>query len=143
MSVEPTPHDYHTITPFLMVEGASRLIEFLKAAFQATELMRFNQPDGRVMHAQVKIGDSIVMMGDALESCPPMPVSLYLYVADVDATYRAAMNAGSESLSEPADQFWGDRIAGIKDPAGNKWWIATHVENVDVEELTRRAQTQE
>lgn len=139
MSVEPIPRDYHTITPFLMVDGATRLIEFLRIAFQATELMKFLEPDGRVMHAQVKIGDSIVMMGDAKKGYPPMPVVLYLYVTDVDATYRAAMDAGAESVTEPMDQFWGDRVAGIKDPAGNTWWIASHVEDVDLEELTRRA----
>jgi PhnB protein len=140
MPVKPIPEGYHTVTPFPVVKGAPRLIEFLKAAFGATELMRIHQADGSVMYAEVKIGDAIVMMGEAMEGHPPMPGSFYLYTPDADATYRSAMEAGGVSLAEPAHQFWGDRLAGVKDPVGNVWWIATHVEDVAPEELARRAQ---
>jgi PhnB protein len=138
MSVKAVPDGFHSITPFFSVNGASRLIEFLKAAFGATELMRIPGPDGGVMHAELKIGDSIVMIGEAMKDQPVMAASLYLYVPDTDATYRMALGAGGASLEEPADQFWGDRVASVKDPTGNAWWIATHVEDVDQEELERR-----
>jgi len=138
MSVKAVPDGFHSITPFFSVNGASLLIEFLKAAFGATELMRIPGPDGGVMHAELKIGDSIVMIGEAMKDQPVMAASLYLYVPDTDATYRMALGAGGESLEEPADQFWGDRVASVKDPTGNAWWIATHVEDVDQEELERR-----
>ncbi|MBI4963293.1 MAG: VOC family protein [Desulfomonile tiedjei] len=139
MSVKPIPEGFRSITPFLVVKGASGLIDFLKTAFGATELFRMDHPDGSVMHAEITIGDSIVMLGEAMKEFPPIPCMLYLYVADVDATYRAALDAGAESMEEPKDQFWGDRAAGVTDPAGNKWWIATHVEDVVPEELARRA----
>lgn len=139
MSVKPIPEGFHTVTPFLCVEGVPRLIEFLKAAFSATELMKINAADGHPMHAQVKIGDSIVMMGEAMGGCPVITASCYVYVRDVDATYKAAVNAGGVSVMEPADQFWGDRMACVKDPTGNQWSIATHVEDVAPDELTKRA----
>ncbi|MGH8657077.1 MAG: VOC family protein [Gammaproteobacteria bacterium] len=133
------PDAYQTVTPFPLVKGAPRLIKFLKAAFDATELMRFHEPDGSVVHAEVKIGDSIMMIGEAMEGVPPMPASLHLYVVDADATYRAALTAGGESLKQPINRFWGDRTAGIKDPAGNKWWITTQVE-VAPDEIARGTQ---
>lgn len=140
MPVKPIPDGYHTITPFLSVKEVPRLIEFLKAAFGATELMTVYHQSGSVMHAEVKIGDSIVMMGEAMEECSPSSGSFYLYVPDSDATYRAALDAGGESVMEPTDQFWGDRAAAIKDAAGNTWFVATHVEDVGAEELARRVQ---
>ena len=140
MPVKLMPEGYHTVTPLLSVKGAGRLIDFMKKAFGATEIYRFPAPDGSVMHAELKIGDSIVMLGEAMKGASPMPISLYLYMQDVDATYRAAMDAGGESLEGPTDEFWGDRVATIKDFAGNKWWIATHVEDVSAGELSRRAQ---
>lgn len=140
MPVKPIPEGYHTVTPLLSVKGADRLIDFMKKAFGATEIYRFPAPDGSVMHAEIKIGDSIVMLGEAMEGFATMPMSLYLYLKDVDATYRKALDAGGESVEGPADQFWGDRVATIKDFAGNKWWIATHVEDVSADELGRRAQ---
>lgn len=139
MAVKPIPEGFHTVTPYLVVEGVTGLLDFLKAALGATEIERTSDGTGRVMHAQVRIGDSMVMMGEAMEGFPPMPSSLYLYVPDTDALYHQAIQAGGESLMEPADQFYGDRNAGIKDPSGNKWWIATHVEDVPPEELARRA----
>jgi PhnB protein len=140
MPVKPIPEGYHTVTPLLSVKGAARLIDFMKKAFGAAEVYRFPAPDGSVMHAELKIGDSVVMLGEAMGDAPPMPIALYLYIEDVDKTYKAALDAGGESLDGPTDQFWGDRVATIKDFAGNKWWIATHVEDVDADELTRRAQ---
>ena len=97
------------------------------------------RPDGTIMHAEVRIGDSRVMMGEPMGSCQPMFGSLYLYVHDVDAVYKRALQAGATSTSEPADQFYGDRSASIKDPVGNQWWIATHKEDVPPEEIARRA----
>ncbi|MDY0042148.1 MAG: VOC family protein [Desulforhabdus sp.] len=139
MPVKPIPEGFHTITPLLSVKGAARLIDFLAAAFGAEELYKLPTADGSVMHAELKIGDSILMLGEAMEGFSTMPASLYLYVPDVDAVYRAALDAGGESLEAPTDQFWGDRVASIKDFAGNRWWIATHVEDVESEELARRA----
>ncbi len=142
MPVRPMPEGFHTVTPFLSVKGIAGLIEFLKTVFGATELMRFLHSDGTVMHAEVKIGDSIVMMGEAIEGYPVSAAMLYIYVSDADATYQAALDAGGQSIAEVADQFWGDRAGGIADPTGNKWWIATHVEDVGPEELARRVQAQ-
>lgn len=140
MPVRPIPEGYHAVTPLLAVKGAMRLIDFLKAAFGAVELSRFAAPDGTLMHAELKIGDSIVMLGEAMEGSPSMPASLYLYVLDADATFRAALDAGGESMEEPADRFWGDRMGLIRDFAGNRWWIATHLEDIDSDELERRVQ---
>ena len=97
------------------------------------------RPDGTIMHAEVRIGDSLVMMGEPMGDGQPLFGSLYLYVHDVDAVYKRALQAGATSTSEPADQFYGDRSAGIKDPVGNQWWIATHKEDLPPEEIARRA----
>lgn len=140
MPVKPIPEGFHTVTPLLSVKGAARLIDFMKKAFGATEIYRFPSPDGSVMHAELKIGDSIVMLGEAMKEAPPMPMALYLYVDDADAIYRKALDAGGESIGGPENMFWGDRVATVKDFAGNKWWIATHVEEVSADELSRRAQ---
>lgn len=139
MPVKRIPEGYHAVTPLLSVKGAAQLIDFMKKAFGAVEVYRFPAPDGTVMHAEMKIGDSVVMLGEAMQGSAAMPASLYVYVQDADATYRAALEAGGKSVEGPADQFWGDRVASITDFAGNKWWIATHVEDVDADELTRRA----
>ena len=139
MAVKPIPDGYHSVTPYLSVPGATKLLDFLKQAFEAQELHRMPRPDGAIMHAEVRIGDSRVMMGEPMGSAQPMFGSLYLYVHDVDAVYKRALQAGATSTSEPADQFYGDRSAGIKDPVGNQWWIATHKEDVPPEEIARRA----
>ncbi len=136
-SVRPIPEGYHTVTPYLVVPGLARVIDFMKQALGATEIGRFEQ-EGRIMHAEVKIGDSIVMMGEPHGDIEARPAVLHLYVADTDATYRRALDAGATSLREPADQFYGDRSGGVKDPAGNQWWISTHVEDVSPEEMDRR-----
>jgi PhnB protein len=140
MSVKPIPDGYNTATPYLVLEGASKLIDFLKQAFMATEIYRMTRPDGKVGHAEVKIGDSVIMLGDMGGKWKSMPSSIYLYVPNIDATYRQAVEAGAISLMEPADQFYGDRSAGVRDPFGNHWFIATHIEDVSAEELTRREQ---
>src|SRR2546423_1396839 len=133
------PDAYHTVTPYLTVQGVAELLDFVKAAFGAEEIERMPGPEGRVVHAEVRIGDSVVMMGEAPDASKVMPAMLYLYVPDTDATYRAALAAGAESVMEPADQFYGDRNAAVQDASGNQWWIATHVEDVSPEEMARRA----
>jgi len=139
MSVKPIPEGYHTITPFLTVPGAVELIEFLKMAFDAREKERIMMPNGSLAHAEVWIGDSIIMLGEPMgEDCVSMPGAFYLYVADMDTVYKRALEAGATSTMEPADQFWGDRLAAVKDRFGNVWNLATHVEDVSAEELQRR-----
>jgi uncharacterized glyoxalase superfamily protein PhnB len=141
MAAKPIPEGYRTVTPYLMVDGASTVLEFVKRAFGAEETFRMDTPDGRVGHAEVRIGDSIVMLADAAtgDQGRPMPAVLHLYVEDADKTYHQALEAGALSLREPANQFYGDRSAGVRDPVGNHWWIATHVEDVPPEELASRA----
>ena len=138
MAVKAIPEGYHSVTPYLTVQGAATLLDFLKQAFAATELHRMTRPDGTVGHAEVRIGDSVVMLAEARDEWQPMPGALYLYVHDTDAAYQRALQAGATSLMEPADQFYGDRNAGVKDPVGNHWWIATHKEDVSPEELAKR-----
>ena len=139
VNVKPIPDGFHTITPYLTVPGVAKLIDFLKQAFDAKEIERMQRPDGTVQHAEVKIGDSIVMMGEPQGQCTARPGTLYVYVDDVDSTYRRAIDAGARSLTEPADMFYGDRNAGVEDPSGNNWWIAKHIEDVSAEELQKRA----
>jgi len=141
MAVKPIPDGYHSVTPYLVVQGVAKLIDFLKQAFDAKEIERMAGPDGSVMHGEVRIGDSVVMMGEAWGESKPIAAALYLYVNDTDVTYRRALQAGATSLREPADQFYGDRSGGVKDPAGNQWWIDTRKEDVSPEELARRAET--
>jgi PhnB protein len=131
------PEGFHTVNPYLVVNGAAEVIEFLRQAFEAKEVgERFKGPDGKIMHAAVQIGDSIVEVGDAAE---PMPMNLHMYVDDVDIMYRRAIAAGAVSVREPTTTFYGDRSAGVKDPGGNNWWLACQVEDVSSEELMRRA----
>lgn len=141
MAVDPIPKGHHTVTPYLTVPGVARLIEFAVEAFGAVEVGRMQTPDGVVLHAQIRIGDSIVMLGEPSPAVPRINGRLYLYVKDVDATYRRALKAGATSLREPADQFYGDRNAAVTDPSGNMWNIATHVKDVSMEELQRFAQS--
>lgn len=138
MSVKHIPEGYHSITPLLMVKNAAGFIEFLSKAFNGKQKSRHDSPDGKIMHAEVVIGDSIIMLGDATDKYPAMPGMLYLYVEDVDVTYKHALLAGGKSLREPTDEFYGDRSSGIADEFGNQWWIATHVEDVSPEEMKRR-----
>ena len=132
MAVKPIREGFHTVTPYLMVREAVKLIDFVKQAFAATELFRGTGSAGGI-HAEVRIGDSMVMIGGAgTWNGEPMPAAIYLYMDDVDAVYKRALQAGAASLSEPADQPYGDRIAGVKDPFGNVWYIATHIEDVQL-----------
>lgn len=138
--VNPIPPGFHTVTPYLIVQGAERLIEFLKQAFGAEEIFRTNQPDGTVGHTQMQISDSMIELAEGNERWKALPCALHLYVPDTDATYRRAMAAGATSLIEPEDAFYGDRTAGVADPSGNQWFIATRQEDLTHEEMTRRAQ---
>jgi uncharacterized glyoxalase superfamily protein PhnB len=137
---KPIPEGYHTLTPHLIVQGASKLLDFVKQAFDAEEKYSLPGPDGTIMHAEVKIGDSMVMIGEATGEWKAMPASLALYTDNADAVYKRALEAGATSIRKPADQFYGDRSGGVKDPAGNHWWIATHIEDVPPEELKKRAE---
>lgn len=138
MTVKPIPEGYRAVTPYLVVKGAAQLIDFMKQAFDAEETSRMTYPDGSVSHAEARIGDSMIMLGEAAGDIEPMPAMLHLYVEDVDAVYKQAVAAGAEPLREPENQFYGDRTGGVKDAAGNQWWIATHIEDVSPEELARR-----
>jgi PhnB protein len=140
MAVKPIPDRYHSVTPYLIAPGTARLIAFLEQAFGAVETERMTRPDGAIMHAEVRIGDSMVMLTDGSADWPAMPAALYLYVTDVDATYARALVAGATPVMAPVTQFYGDRHGGVKDPAGNIWWVATHVEDVSPEELKKRAE---
>lgn len=139
MAVKPIPEGYHTVTPYIVIDDVDRLLDFLTAAFGATEKERVPSQDGPTGHAEVTIGDSSVMMGRAQDEIPALPCMLYLYVQNTDATYAQALAAGATSLQEPADMFYGDRNASVKDPTGNIWTIATRQENLTPEELAERA----
>lgn len=138
MAVKPIPEGYHTVTPYLIVPDVEGQIRFVKEAFDAEERSISRDGDGRIMHAEVKIGDSVVMMGESNEEFPPMPAMLHLYLENVDAVYQRALAAGATSLREPTDEFYGDRAGGVQDAYGNQWWMATHVEDVSEEEMMRR-----
>ena len=145
--VKPIPEGYHTATPYLIVDGADRAIEFYKRAFGAKELLRMPGPEGKIMHAEVQIGDSIVMLSDEFpemgghspQALKGTPVSLYVYVEDVDAAFKQALAAGATTEMLVQDMFWGDRYGKLTDPFGHKWQIATHKEELTAEEISRRA----
>jgi PhnB protein len=139
MSALPIPAGYHTVTPYLAVPDAQRLIDFMIAVFDAKEREIIKKPDGQIRHAEVQIGDSIIMLGTTSPTYGTATGTLYVYVDDADARYQRALDAGAISISEPANQFYGDRHAGVKDTNGISWWIATHIEDVLPDELTRRA----
>jgi uncharacterized glyoxalase superfamily protein PhnB len=136
------PDGFHTVTPQITAEGADKVIGFLKEVFGAEVTEQILRPDGKIGHAQVRIGDSIVMIGEAGGgACQAVPATLYVYVADTDITYKRALAAGGVSVMEPTDMFWGDRYGAVKDRSGNTWGIATHVEDVPPKELKARAAT--
>lgn len=138
-SVKAIPEGMHTVTPFLVVDGANDLIRFIEQSFDGKTTSIMKTKDGKVMHAGVQIGDSQIMVSDATEQYRAGSCRLYLYVDDVDKTYKKSINANGISLREPTDEFYGDRSSGVKDAWGNEWWIATHVEDVDDEEMEKRA----
>jgi PhnB protein len=137
--VNHQPASYHTVVPYLTVKEAPHFIEFLQQVFDAKESERIPTPDGKIMHAEVRIGDSAIMISEACDEMGPMPASLYLYVKDSDAAFRKALDAGAAVIMEPADMFWGDRFSSVKDRWGNQWSLATHIEDVPREELPQRA----
>jgi uncharacterized glyoxalase superfamily protein PhnB len=136
MSVQPIPEGYHTITPYLSVQGAAKVIEFIKKSFGAEEVQRSQSPEGRIYNAEIRIGDSMLMIADANPG-GERPGTLYMYVADPDLLYRQAMSAGAKSLREPTDEFYGDRCAGVADFAGNQWWVAKRIRDVSADEVAR------
>jgi PhnB protein len=147
-SVKAIPSGYHTVTPYLALRGADAAIDFYKRAFGAQEVARMAGPNGKIMHGELKIGDSMIMLG---EECPEMggnrsplslggtPLGLHLYVADVDASFQRAVAAGAQVKMPPTDMFWGDRFSKLVDPFGHEWSLATHKEDVSVEEMKRRS----
>jgi PhnB protein len=146
-NVKPVPDGYHTVTPYLIVGDAARDIDFYKKAFGATEIGRMARPDGKVMHAEIQIGDSRIMLAD---ECPEMgarspqtiggsPVTIHLYVKDVDALFKQAVAAGAKVTRPVQDQFYGDRSGGVEDPSGHAWYLSTHKEDVTPDELHKRA----
>ena len=137
MAVKAIPDGYSSVTPFLTVKGAAKMIDFLKQAFGAEEVMRMPGPGGAVMHAEVNVGNSRLMLSEAMQN-PPSQSSFYLYVNDADAMYKRALAAGATSQIEPKDEFWGDRTAMVRDPFGNIWSVATHKEDVSPEEMAKR-----
>lgn len=141
MPTKPVPDGYHTVTPCLVVKGAQKLLDFLKNAFDAKETFCFRGENGTIAHAELQIGDSIVMLSDATPQWEARSTALYLYVEDVDAVYERAIAAGGESRGKPANQFYGDRSARVIDPLGNHWGIATRIEDVPMDELVKRAAT--
>lgn len=145
MSVKPVPEGYHTVTPYLMVKGAARAIEFYKQAFGASEIMRFPGPNNTIVHAEIKVGDSVIMLSDGPgsefrdpQSLGGSPVGLMIYVPEVDKTFKQAVSLGAKQTREVVDQFYGDRSGTLTDPFGHVWTVATHVEDVSPEEMERR-----
>jgi PhnB protein len=146
MATKPIPEGYHTLTPYLAVDNATQAIEFYKRAFGAKESVRMPGPDGTIGHAELEIGDSKVMLSDPFPQAstrPPKELggtsgSVFMYVEDVDATVKRAVDAGATVTMEVEDQFWGDRFGTVSDPFGHIWAIATHVEDVAPEEIAER-----
>jgi len=149
-SAKAIPEGYHTVTPYLILNAAGEAIAFYKGALGAEEVMRMEDPGGKVHHAEIKIGDSRIMLADEhpeLQALSPKtvggsPVSIHLYVEDVDGAVERAVAAGAKLIRPVADQFYGDRVGGIEDPFGYRWFIATRKEDVSIEEIRRRAETQ-
>jgi PhnB protein len=141
MAVNYIPAGYGTVTPYLVVKDAGKLMKFIETVLDGKEVLLFKGPDGRVAHAEMQIGDSKVMMGESPDG-KLMPAMLNVYVPDCDAVYKKALAAGGTSVREPADQFYGDRTSGVNDPWGNQWFISTHVEDVSEEEMQRRMASQ-
>lgn len=133
------PDGYHTINAYQVVHRAALLIAFAKQAFDAEQLECITRPDGTVGHAELRIGDSVLMITEASDEWAAMPATLYIYVPDCDAIYKRALLAGGESVSEPETQFYGDRHAAVRGPCHDLWWIATRIEALVPEELQRRA----
>jgi PhnB protein len=147
MATQPIPHGYHTVTPYLAVDDAAQAIEYYTKAFGAKERVRMETPDGKIGHAELEIGDSLVMLSDPFPQASTRSpkelggtsVSVFMYVENVDAVVKQAVDSGATVAMEVADQFWGDRFGSVTDPFGHLWSIATHVEDVPPEEMAERA----
>jgi len=147
MSVKPIPEGYHSVTPYLIVRGAAAAIDYYTKAFGAKELFRFPAPDGKIGHAEIKIGDAPIMIADEYpdmgyngpQSLGGSPVSLMIYVEDVDTVFNRAVESGGTVKEALQDKFYGDRIGTVVDPFGHIWHVATHKEDVSMEEMERRA----
>jgi PhnB protein len=145
-TVKPVPAGYSTVTPYMIVRNAAEALEWYKKALGAQELVRMPGPDGRIMHAEIKIGDSPIMVCDEMlefgakspQTVGGSPISLFLYLEDCDATYKQAVENGATGDMPPADQFWGDRWGRFTDPYGHSWSVATHKEDLTPEEMERR-----
>ena len=138
MTVRHIPDGYHTMTPFVVAEGAAKLIDFIQQAFGAEEVERMAAPDGTVMHAVVRIGDSMLMLGESQGEWKPMQIGLCLYVTDVDAVFARALEAGGTVVKPVTNQFYGDRNGTLRDPWGNLWSVGTHIEDVSPEDMKKR-----
>jgi len=144
MSIQRIPAGYHTVTPYLIIKGAAKAIQFYQSAFGAQQIMRLDGPDGTILHAEIKIGDSHIMMADEMEThrgpqtLGGTPVSLMLYVDDCDQVFTTALAAGATQTRPLENQFYGDRCGTLVDPFGHIWHVATHVEDVTPEEINRR-----
>jgi len=146
MAVKPVPDGYHALTPYLILTGAARAIEFYKQVFGATETPRFDDPSGRIGHAELRIGDSVLMLADEVpemgfkspQTLGGTPVLTMIYLPDVDACFARALGAGAKEIKPLRDEFYGDRTGTFVDPFGHLWTVATHVEDVTREEMQRR-----
>jgi PhnB protein len=146
---QPIPKGYHTVTPSLVVAGAARAIDFYKKALGAEEIMRYPGPDGKIMHAEIRIGDSVIMLMDEMpeqggrgpKSLGGTPVGFFVYGDNVDAAWKRAVDAGAKVIMPLADQFWGDRTGCLEDPFGHKWWLAQHIQDLTPEELQKNAES--
>ena len=132
------PDNYQSVIPYIHANGAAKLMTFMKAVFDAKEIAVYPRPDGTIGHAAFRIGDSVVELADGGAEWPAMPCALQVYVPDTDAAYQRALRAGATSLSEPTDQFYGDRTANVRDVCGNNWYIATQKEALSKQEIDKR-----
>ena len=140
MPTNHIPDGYHSINPVVCIDGAQKFMDFLKGVFNAKDRMRMDGPGGKIMHAELQIGDSVIMVADPMPNWPARTNALYVYIEDVDAAYQRALKSGATSVREPENHFYGDRSANVIDPFGNSWGIATHIEDVEPAELERRAE---
>lgn len=138
INVPSAPNQYHTVTPYLTVTDGNPFIAFVETVFNGRVTERINRSDSKIAHADMRIGDATIMLTDASDDWPALPVALYVYVHDTDITYAKALASGAQSIMSPANQFHGDRMAGVRDPFGNTWWLVTHIETVKSEDLQRR-----
>lgn len=139
MTIKGLPEGYGTVTPFVIARDSARLLDFTRDAFGAQELARVADESGAIGHAETRIGSSVVMMFDARPGWPDTPAFLRLYVEDCDATFRRALQAGASEVTRMTDMPWGDRVGRVRDPVGNLWWIMSRVEDLDPQEMERRA----